>query len=210
MGRVANSLLKVGEDNVTTTEATGQIPVELPTFITCTQTANEGLQVTTDTHMPTKTEENADIDTHMPTKTEENADIDTHIPTKTEENAELDTHIPTKTEENADTNTHVSIKTEVNADTQGEIIQNNGTGCSDSLDESHVPSAEGASAFEAAVADAAVLEAKWILNFEQFVAGIQQEPELCQFFAEQNVIDLSGTCVDPILSQYTRTVLAAT
>ena len=66
-------------------------------------------------------------------------------------------------------------------------------------------------AFDIAVADATELEAKWFLTFEQFVAGVQQEPELCQFFAEQNVIDLSdSSSVDPILSQYTRTILRAT
>ena len=52
------------------------------------------------------------------------------------------------------------------------------------------------STFDIAVADAADLEARRFLNFEQFVAGIQQALELCQFFAEQNTIDLSGTSVD--------------
>ena len=69
---------------------------------------------------------------------------------------------------------------------------------------------EGTTAFDIAVANAAELEAKWFLTFEQFVAGVQQEPDLCQFFAEQNVIDLSGSSVDPILSQYTRTILRQT
>ncbi len=50
---------------------------------------------------------------------------------------------------------------------------------------------------------------RWYLTFEQFVSGIQQEPELCQFFAEQSIIDLHGTSVDPVLSSYTRTVLAS-
>ena len=69
---------------------------------------------------------------------------------------------------------------------------------------------EGTTAFDIAVANAAELEAKWFLTFEQFVAGVQQEPDLCQFFAEQNIIDLSGSSVDPILSQYTRTILTQT
>ena len=150
MGRVANSLLKVGEDNVTITEATGQAPSDLSAFNTSVQTVEESLPVATDTQVTTKTEE-------------------------------------------------------VKADTESDVVQTN-TVC----DEGSQGASQGASEFEAAVADAAELEAKWMLTFEQFVAGIQQEPELCQFFAEQNVIDLSGTCVDPILSQYTRTVLAAT
>ena len=150
MGRVANSLLKVGEDNVTITEATGQAPNELSAFNTLMQTVEESLPVTTDTQVTTETEE-------------------------------------------------------VIADTESDMVQLNTYD-----EESQGASQQGASEFEAAVADAAELEAKWMLTFEQFVAGIQQEPELCQFFAEQNIIDLSGTCVDPILSQYTRTVLAAT
>lgn len=52
------------------------------------------------------------------------------------------------------------------------------------------------------------LDENWMLTFEQFVAAIQQEPELCQFFAEQNRMDLEGTSVDPILNPYTKTVLA--
>ena len=53
------------------------------------------------------------------------------------------------------------------------------------------------------------VDERWVLTFEQFVAGIQQEPELCQFFAEQNTIDLEGTSVDPDLNPYTKTVLAS-
>ena len=44
---------------------------------------------------------------------------------------------------------------------------------------------------------------KWFFTFEQFVPGIQQKPELCQFFAEQSVMDLaetSRTSVDLVLS----------
>lgn len=53
------------------------------------------------------------------------------------------------------------------------------------------------------------LQEKWFLTFEQFVSGLNKEPDLCQFFAEQNLLDLSGaSSVDPILNSYTRTVLA--
>ncbi len=53
------------------------------------------------------------------------------------------------------------------------------------------------------------VQEKWFLTFEQFVSGLNQEPELCQFFAEQNLLDLTGaSSVDPILSSYTRTVIA--
>ena len=52
------------------------------------------------------------------------------------------------------------------------------------------------------------LDENWMLTFEQFAAAIQQEPELCQFFAEQNRMDLEGTSVDRILNPYTKTVLA--
>lgn len=63
--------------------------------------------------------------------------------------------------------------------------------------------------FERAMANAEELEEKWILTFEQFVGVLQREPVLCQFFAEQNNIDLSGTNVDPVLNPYTRTIMAA-
>ena len=54
------------------------------------------------------------------------------------------------------------------------------------------------------------LQDKWFLTFEQFVEGLNKEPELCQFFAEQNLMDLTGSSpVDPVLSSYTRTVLAS-
>lgn len=62
--------------------------------------------------------------------------------------------------------------------------------------------------FEQAMANAGALEEKWFLTFEQFVGALQREPFLCQFFAEQNSIDLSGTSVDPVLNPYTRTILA--
>ena len=63
--------------------------------------------------------------------------------------------------------------------------------------------------FEKAMASAKELQEKWMLTFEQFVSALQKEPVLCQFFAEQNCIDLSGTNVDPVLDPYTRTTLAA-
>jgi len=53
------------------------------------------------------------------------------------------------------------------------------------------------------------LDENWMLTFEQFAAAIQQEPDLCQFFAEKNTMDLEGTSVDPILNPYTKTVLAS-
>ncbi len=62
--------------------------------------------------------------------------------------------------------------------------------------------------FEQAMADAEDLEERWILHFEQFVGALQKEPDLCQFFAEQNSMDLSGTSVDPVLNPYTRTIMA--
>ena len=63
--------------------------------------------------------------------------------------------------------------------------------------------------FEKALADAEeVADEKWFLSFEQFVGALQRKTVLCQFFAEQNTIDLSGTNVDPVLNPYTRTILA--
>ena len=51
-------------------------------------------------------------------------------------------------------------------------------------------------------------QSEWLLTFEQFVQALQTEPELCQFFAEQNTIDLSGSSVDSVLNPYTRTIQA--
>ena len=53
-------------------------------------------------------------------------------------------------------------------------------------------------------------ETKWYITFEQFISCVQTEPDLCQFFAEQNTIDFGSSSVDPILSPYTRTVLGLT
>lgn len=44
----------------------------------------------------------------------------------------------------------------------------------------------------------------WTITLEDFIAAIQREPDLCQFFAEQYILDLRGSCVDPLLSSYTR------
>ena len=57
-------------------------------------------------------------------------------------------------------------------------------------------------------ADSQGLSSKWYITFEQFISSVQTEPDLCQFFAEQNTMDLDSSCVDPLLSPYTRTVLA--
>ena len=62
--------------------------------------------------------------------------------------------------------------------------------------------------FEQAIANAEEVEERWRLTFEEFVSTLQREPVLCQFFAEQNSIDLSGTNVDPVLNPYTRTIMA--
>lgn len=159
MGRVANSLLKIGEDNVTTDESTGQ------------------------THSETSPSKAFGIE-----QTERLLNAQQPI-------ASMDDHNTTDTQPDE------------------KKIDTNRTWSGDQpTEECHeTPQSEAsASTFDVAVADAAELEAKWYLNFEQFVAGIQQEPELCQFFAEQNIIDLSGTSVDPILSQYTRTILSST
>lgn len=48
----------------------------------------------------------------------------------------------------------------------------------------------------------------WFLTFEQFLSGLQLEPALCQFFAEQYMMDLIGTSVDPGLGAYTRAFMA--
>lgn len=47
----------------------------------------------------------------------------------------------------------------------------------------------------------------WNINLEDFIASIQREPELCQFFAEQYILDLRGSSVDPVLNSYTRTFM---
>ena len=44
----------------------------------------------------------------------------------------------------------------------------------------------------------------WTITLEDFISAIQREPDLCQFFAEQYILDLRGSCVDPLLSSYTR------
>ena len=151
MGRVANTLLKTGEDNVTDVESTGQEVFSPSAENTTTNKVSPGTACVQQT--PTPLEECS---------------------------------VGSVTTDCSETHGH---------STSSQLTQK---------------SDEGTTAFDIAVANAAELEAKWFLTFEQFVAGVQQEPELCQFFAEQNVIDLSGSSVDPILSQYTRTILGAT
>ena len=48
----------------------------------------------------------------------------------------------------------------------------------------------------------------WYISFEDFIAGVQREPELCQFFAEQYILNLKGSSVDPILNPYTRVFMS--
>ena len=66
----------------------------------------------------------------------------------------------------------------------------------------------GYEGFEHTVVSTVKLKVEWLLTFEQFASALQKEMLLCQFFAEQNTIDLSGTNVDPVLNPYTRTILA--
>ena len=49
----------------------------------------------------------------------------------------------------------------------------------------------------------------WYITLEQFIAGIQLEPDLCQFFAEQYLMDLRGSNVDQVLSSYTSSFITA-
>lgn len=79
-----------------------------------------------------------------------------------------------------------------------------------STSEVHCPSCvhAGCEGFQQVVVNTMEPKMEWILTFEQFVGALQKEPVLCQFFAEQNTIDLSGTSVDPVLNPYTRTILA--
>lgn len=49
---------------------------------------------------------------------------------------------------------------------------------------------------------------KWQLNFERFLQGIQCEPELCQFFAEQYQMNLANSSnFNPSLGSYTKTFM---
>ena len=47
----------------------------------------------------------------------------------------------------------------------------------------------------------------WYITLEDFISGIQGDTELCQFFAEQYILDLKGSSVDPVLNSYTRTFM---
>lgn len=49
----------------------------------------------------------------------------------------------------------------------------------------------------------------WYITLEDFISSIQRETELCQFFAEQYILDLKGSSVDPILNTYTRTFVSS-
>lgn len=53
----------------------------------------------------------------------------------------------------------------------------------------------------------AITNSLWYISLEDFIASIQREPELCQFFAEQYILDLKGSSVDPVLNSYTRAFL---
>ena len=160
MGRVANSLLRIGEDNV---RATGQ------TLVGCSTSKPVAIQKSNESN------EFTDQKSTAATSTEHSfAEVNQKI---------VDFQCG-------------PAKTYSKSPTESMLMKTN--------------SYQSSNTFDIAVADAAELEAKWFLSFEQFVAGIQQEPELCQFFAEQNIIDLSGTSVSPVLNQYTRTVLAKT
>ena len=48
---------------------------------------------------------------------------------------------------------------------------------------------------------------EWQITFEQFLGGIQQEPELCQFFAEKYQMDLFDRSGSLALSSYTKTFM---
>ena len=49
---------------------------------------------------------------------------------------------------------------------------------------------------------------EWQITFEQFLGGIQQEPELCQFFAEKYQMDLFDRSGGGLaLSSYTKTFM---
>jgi hypothetical protein len=52
------------------------------------------------------------------------------------------------------------------------------------------------------------LRDKWYITFEQFISSVQAEPDLCQFFAEQNAMDLDSSSVDLVLTPYTRMMSA--
>eukprot|EP00731_Ephydatia_muelleri_P012508 Em0006g1402a len=52
-------------------------------------------------------------------------------------------------------------------------------------------------------------QVEWFLTYEQFAFVIQQEPEMCQFFAEQSKLVFEGRRVDMNLDPYTRAVMAS-
>lgn len=171
MGRVANSLLKIGEENVTNIEATGQTPHEVPVSVEVSM---------------------------------QNA----------EDSKEHDKYYVQRAKDASQTESLLADSDQRVTDAEKDVVKNDTSRsriCSNGTSQVSLQSPQkNCNTFDIAVADAAELEAKWFLSFEQFIAGVQQEPELCQFFAEQNYIDLSGTSVDPVLNLYTRTILAKT
>ena len=83
----------------------------------------------------------------------------------------------------------------------------------DSVPQTSTPDTSGQAVLELPVPPSLTVEdeelgKKWYITFEQFISSVQTEPDLCQFFAEQNTMDLDSSSVDPILTPYTRTVLA--
>ena len=50
---------------------------------------------------------------------------------------------------------------------------------------------------------------EWHLELEDFISSIQSEPDLCQFFAEQYLIDLKGRNIDPLVNTYTASFIAS-
>ncbi len=50
---------------------------------------------------------------------------------------------------------------------------------------------------------------EWHLELEDFISSIQSEPDLCQFFAEQYVIDLKGRNIDPLVNTYTASFITS-
>ena len=214
MGRVANTLLKTGEDNVTDVESTGQEVFSPPAENT--QTTNScgevSTGITSDQQPPTPAEQRSSVgsvtsDQQPPTPAEQSSSFgsvtsDQQPPIPAEQRSSVgsvtsDQQPPIPAEQSSSVGSVTTDCSEAHGDTTSSQL-------------TQKPDDGTTTAFDIAVADAAELEAKWFLTFEQFVAGVQQEPELCQFFAEQNVIDLSGSSVDPILSQYTRTILRQT
>ncbi len=197
MGQVANSLLDIGEENVNGNSRTH------PSTADTEDTSNSH-------NMPTGDSE--DRRTDCDSAREEDCG---------EKNVRSD-------EETIDSSSHREEVSEGSECTQDESPRIQGAeedsaersgGEADAQNSSHSEIDDGTEpktavatstedSFEKAMASAAELEEKWFLTFEQFVGALQREPFICQFFAEQNSIDLSGSNVDPVLNPYTRTIMA--